>query len=584
MEEDSSIEEKQEYLRDNILNKGYDANSFAEFLISKRGEESADIGTWSMEDLREAVKEFLENHKIEQNNDEKEEISKKEEENNIIETEEQINEDNENIIIEKEEKEEEKKEEKEEKKEEEEEKEDKEKKEEKKEKDKSKKEEKKNVDKKEKEKEKENNIESTLPPEIYGIVLPEKFECKELESTPLSSVKNLVITLSSPEKKEGGFFSKSYITYLITTSEVNLKVRRRYTDFVWFHQIILQLYPYIVVPSIPKKNKIGIDKFSDIFINKRMRYLEKFLNWLVNNPIIKNSQLLYDFVSIEEYEDFNKKKNEYIKMIKPINLIDFYAPEGIMNLKVDKQKEDYFLKIKNYNSNNEVLLNNLNFSIKQLKIQFDIFIQRVEDVQKKWEILFTNSTKNFEDANITKTYEKMSNLFTNWANSLKKQNTLVFVDVREYFKYVKNNFREMKNNIYNTENNKNEYYKFERNLISKKEDLFRKGDVTKWEFDSQEKTNKNILVQDKLSALFKMCAKDTDRCVQRKVYYGYHLNQMIGEYERIRNYCGILHKENQMNFCRKLSEINNEFQSHINENMTDKVEEKVLNSEEKKNN
>ena len=120
MEEDSSIEEKQEYLRDNILNKGYDANSFAEFLISKRGEESEDIGTWSMEDLREAVKEFLENHKIEQNNDEKEEISKKEEENNIIETEEQINEDNENIIIEKEEKEEEKKEEKEEKKEEEE--------------------------------------------------------------------------------------------------------------------------------------------------------------------------------------------------------------------------------------------------------------------------------------------------------------------------------------------------------------------------------------------------------------------------------------------------------------------------------
>ena len=303
-----------------------------------------------------------------------------------------------------------------------------------------------------------------------------------------------------------------------------------------------------------------------------MRYLEKFLNWLVNNTIIKNSQLLYDFLSIEKYEDFNKKKNIYQKMAIPINLMDFYSPEGLINLMVNKQKESYFQKIKNNNSNNEVLLNNLNLSIKQLKIQFDIFIEKVEDVQQKWEVLFTNSTKNFEEVNINKTYEKMSKIFINWVDSLKKQNILIFEEVREYFKYVKNIFREMKNNIFNTENYKNEYYKFERNLINKKEDLFRKGDVTKWEFDSKEKTNKNSLLLDKLSALFKMCAKDTDRCVQSKVYYAYYLNQMIGEYERIRNNCGILHKENLMNFCRKFNDINNEFQTHINENMADLIE------------
>ena len=522
MEEDNSTEEKQEYLRENILEKGYEANSFAEFLISKRGEESADLGSWSMKDLKEAVQEFLENHKSEQNDTKNGEKTLKEEENNIIDIKNEISDNNKNKIIEKEENEEKK--------------------------------------------------ENTLPPEIYGIILPKVFECKKLENTPLSSVDSPVITLSSPKKIEGSFFSKAYITYLITTNEIDLNVRRRYSDFVWLHQIVLQLYPYIVVPPIPKKNKIGTDNFSDIFINKRMRYLEKFLNWLVNNTIIKNSQLLYDFLSIEKYEDFNKKKNIYQKMAIPINLMDFYSPEGLINLMVNKQKESYFQKIKNNNSNNEVLLNNLNLSIKQLKIQFDIFIEKVEDVQQKWEVLFTNSTKNFEEVNINKTYEKMSKIFINWVDSLKKQNILIFEEVREYFKYVKNIFREMKNNIFNTENYKNEYYKFERNLINKKEDLFRKGDVTKWEFDSQEKTNKNILLLDKLSALFKMCAKDTDRCVQSKVYYAYYLNQMIGEYERIRNNCGILHKENLMNFCRKFNDINNEFQTHINENMADLIE------------
>ena len=55
-----SIQEKQEYLRENILEKGYDANLFANYLIAKKGDDGADISSWSMEDLREVVQEFIE--------------------------------------------------------------------------------------------------------------------------------------------------------------------------------------------------------------------------------------------------------------------------------------------------------------------------------------------------------------------------------------------------------------------------------------------------------------------------------------------------------------------------------------------
>ena len=60
MAEETTIEEKQEYLRQNILEKGYDANLFADYLITKKGEDGADIGAWSMEDLRKVVEEFTE--------------------------------------------------------------------------------------------------------------------------------------------------------------------------------------------------------------------------------------------------------------------------------------------------------------------------------------------------------------------------------------------------------------------------------------------------------------------------------------------------------------------------------------------
>ena len=53
-------EEKQIFLRQNILDKGYDTNSFVEFMMDKKGgEEEADVGNWTMSDLKIVVKEFI---------------------------------------------------------------------------------------------------------------------------------------------------------------------------------------------------------------------------------------------------------------------------------------------------------------------------------------------------------------------------------------------------------------------------------------------------------------------------------------------------------------------------------------------
>ena len=53
-------EEKQIFLRQNILDKGYDTNSFVEFMMDKKGgEEGADVGNWTMSDLKIVVKEFI---------------------------------------------------------------------------------------------------------------------------------------------------------------------------------------------------------------------------------------------------------------------------------------------------------------------------------------------------------------------------------------------------------------------------------------------------------------------------------------------------------------------------------------------
>ena len=583
---EETIEAKQEFLRDNILDKGFDANAFADFLISKKGEDGGDISNWSMSDLQQVVKEFTDiqtnnfypqNTPIqitpeipkqepknipeqnlekeiqkENNNPEPEKLIESTPNNNTnnntnnnlnnnnLNNNNNVNNNNTN-----------------------------------------------NNDNKQKPKPKLENQKS-LNCEVYGIIGSEFVASKQIDPTPLCKFNNLIITIGFPEKVEGSFFSKAYVNYLILTEPINLKVRRRYSDFDWLHQIIFNLFPNCVIPPIPPK-KHGGEKFVDVFINKRMSRLQNFMNYLVANPLIKNCQIVYDFLSIENDAEFNKKKNEYQKLKPPSNLNDYTSMNYKLMTLVDKEKETYFDNIKDNENINENLLNKLNESLKQLSTQMDNIILKIEEVSKIWNDLYKNSEKYYDEKPIINSYLNYNQLFTKWAESIKKQKKLINSNTKEYFKYVKNHFKSMKDLFYNVENNKSNYYKNERNLISKKEDLFKKGDVTKWELDPNDKTNVKNLTQDKYTAYFKMCAKETANVIQLRQYYGYFLNRVIEEYERIRKLNSNNHKKTQISFCKSLTDILSEFDKNVVEILTslvveDNRERKMANNNEGNNN
>ena len=400
----------------------------------------------------------------------------------------------------------------------------------------------------------------------YGIISPLTAEIKQIDNTPLTKEQNPIISVGFPEKVEGGFFSKSYVTYLITTLPLNLKVRRRYSDFDWFHQMVTNLFTSNLIPATPRKSKLGSDKFGEVFLQKRMRTLEKFLNYLLLDPIVKNSQLLYDFLSIESEEEFTKRKKEYEKMRPPVNISDYRSVNGIALTDVTKEKEIYFENIKDNININETLLMKLNENLKILKTQIDNLTIKIGEIAQNWTELCKNSTKYFDGGPITETYNQMSKLFMNWSDSLIRNNNLFYIDMREYFKFVKNNFREMKDLVKLVDNSKNNYYKNERNIISKKEDLLRRGDMTKWDLEPQDRNNSNLL-KDKNLALPKICYKETATVINLRQYYGYFLNRIISEYERIKGINSNLHVNTFTNMSAKLGEIIIDFHKNIADRM-----------------
>ena len=406
-------------------------------------------------------------------------------------------------------------------------------------------------------KDENEDIDSSL---AYGIITNPIEDTKILDKTPLTTEENPIIQVGFPEKVEGGFFSKAYVTYLITTNPLNIKVRRRYSDFDWLRQMMQNLLMYNVIPTNPRKNKFGSDKFGEPFLKKRMRTLEKFLNYSLMNPIIKSSQLFYDFISIENDADFQKKKKEYEKMKPPLNINDFQSPFGKVNIQINKKKTTYYENIKDNISFNENLLIKLNENFKILKTQIDNVTLKIDEIAQNWDDLCQNSIKYFEGDEIIKTYEHMNKLFLNWSDALKRHSTIMHIDVREYFKYIKNNFKSMKDLVSIVENKKYAYTKNENNLINKKEDLFKRGDINKWELNIDDRNNANTFFQDKNKALPKILPKETSNVIGMKKMYGYYLNRIIEEYERIKTINSNQHIKNLIYACEKLIEIYGDFQ------------------------
>ena len=65
--------------------------------------------------------------------------------------------------------------------------------------------------------------------------------------------------------------------------------------------------------------------------------------------------------------------------------------------------------------------------------------------------------------------------------------------------------------------------------MSKKDDLFKKGDPSKWELELKSGIDYSLIAKDKKAALSKMCPKETLNAINFKEFYGYYLNRAINE-------------------------------------------------------
>ena len=598
MSDDASQEEKQNYLRENILDKGYDANVFLQFLIDKRGEDAADVGNWTMNDLQLVVKEFikLNGGEVEEEKKPPKKISmfdvipegktknepvkpKPKQENKQppqqpTQQQPKQNPKTNNTVKD------------------------------------NKPEEKKPQTKPNTAQNKANNNTNTANNNAnsnintnankvnkvsninnntqnrsvsmsmaftgseseYGIITADSKKCKPTDKTQLGKSSKLEITVTNPEKKETGFLKKTHVTYLITTLPQNFKVRRRFSDIDWFRQSLLNIFPINLIPPAPKKTRFG-DTLADAFVQKRARGAQKFLNYLVKDPIIKDSQILLDFLYIGSESDFNNKKKVYENVKNLSEVKDFKSNDEKVNLLISPQKENYLENIKDNAIININLLKKLNNSFKLLYQEMNAVIARMDEISNYWNQIHKVSLKYYDMNATCESFKQMGNLFKTWSKILREQNNVVNVDIREHFKFIRKNFSSMKDLGNSVEPIKSNYQKLSKNLIMKKEDLFKKGEI---QTDPRSKSDYGVANVEKVKVLQSMLPKETGATIIAKEIYGLYLNRAINEYERMRDINGILNKEIVVENATKLMNIMSQLHICVGE-MNIGLETSILN-------
>ena len=262
-----------------------------------------------------------------------------------------------------------------------------------------------------------------------------------------------------------------------------------------------------------------------------------FLQYIISDPLLKSSQIVYDFFTIDKDSEFNNKKNSYDKNKKPSNLLQMKSLSGFEKSIVNPNCENYISKIK-FNSDFMItLLNNVSE-------KYDAICEAIKTINnnmKEISEIYDNISKNEFGLpkDIINAFKKLDNHIKEWNDLLKHQSNLL-TKTRTYFKFFKREFTSIRDYYQKVELFKANYYKGEEKLQTKKQSLFDKKEtsISKWEIKMDKNIDQNRLKTDKEYAFTKMLPKETENIYQSKLIYGYYIYRIIIQFKMIRGYMG----------------------------------------------
>ena len=308
-------------------------------------------------------------------------------------------------------------------------------------------------------------------------------------------------------EKENGIFTTNYL-FKIEINNFNTIVKRNFNDFVWLKKTLEKFYPNTFIPPLPKMP--FFKSYTDDFINKKMRYLNKILS----------SDIFYSFLTSEKIE---KLKEDYSAIEEPSSFKKLYTVEGILNITTGKEKDELAKKILKNIKKRDIYFNKLNTNLKDLINEFDVVCKKMKTVSKD----FKNMAKVYDDnQTISNTFINYEKITQTWSSFYSKLKISFNNDFKEFFKF---------------------FHEYSNSYIKYYDDY----NIAKYKFAS------NYVYYENINFIGKKELKELNKLRKN---YGFTINRLIDEYKQMNN----IMVSNMKNQITKLEESYLEFNEITN--------------------
>ena len=247
---------------------------------------------------------------------------------------------------------------------------------------------------------------------------------KIIPSTELANLTKANILITNYEIISHSLFSQPDIEFTIEIDVYHSLVKRSYYDFIWLQNELTKMFPNTIIPILFKLPYFKT--ITDKYIQKKVRYLNRFLLTLYQNELIKNTKIFENFLlySTKEFQAYKKGiNNTNVSLIS-----DIYTKNGIFKTDYDNSNN-----IKNIIQNigkQGIYLSVLNKSLKDVLIEFNI----LKDKLKILSNAFFDLGKTFNDSAKTQLF-KYSRITNNWSKYFDKQHLLINLNLKEFISF-----------------------------------------------------------------------------------------------------------------------------------------------------
>jgi hypothetical protein len=223
----------------------------------------------------------------------------------------------------------------------------------------------------------------------------------------------------------------------------------------------------------------------------KMRDYARFINAVLENPLLRSSEIVEEFITKEQNE-FNILKLKYKNLKQVVETKNFVTLSGELDATFYQKNFTLSNKYQKIIEKKKALLIKLNNSIKDVVYQLDLVNTKMNNLSEIFQDLSLLSRSNEENISIFSNFGEYCTTISN-INTLEKN--FLQKDVKEFFKYIRLEYDEVDKLFSDYKYAKINFEGCENNIIShknnKQNNMYNNEDMYKFELEQKEKEKDN---------------------------------------------------------------------------------------------